>query len=126
MKPVLIFGREPALWLALVAIIVKTVAAFGLHVSVDQQSVINAVAAALVGLIVAASTGDGIVAAVLGLAQAAIALAVGFGLGWSADQQAVVMSLAAAAVAMFVRTQVTAPVAALPLHQSPTAPPTGA
>lgn len=117
MRPTTIFGREPALWLTLVAIIVKTVCAFGVHVSPDQQSVINAVAAALVGLIVAASTGDGIAAAALGFVQATIALAVGFGLHWSADQQALVMSLVAAAVAMFVRTQVIAPVAAAQLRR---------
>jgi hypothetical protein len=104
-----IFGREPALWLALVAVLVKTGSAFGLNVSVDQQAVINAAAAAIVGLIVAVTVHDGLNAAILGTVQAVLALAVGFGLHWSADQQAVVMSLAAAIVAAFVRTQVTAP-----------------
>jgi hypothetical protein len=107
-----IFGREPALWLALISILVKAGAAFGLDVSVDQQALINAVAAALVGLAVAAVAHDGLSAAIVGGAQAVIALAVGFGLDWSADQQAVVMSLVAAAVAMWTRTQVTAPVPA--------------
>jgi hypothetical protein len=102
-----IFGREPALVLALIAILVKTGAAFGLNVTTDQQAVINAAAAAIVGLIVAIVAHDGLSAAILGTVQAVIALAVGFGLHWSADQQAVVMSLAAALIAMFVRTQVT-------------------
>lgn len=106
-----LFGREPALWLALVAVGVKLATAFGLDVSSDQQAVINAVAAAVVGLIVAILVHDGVSAAILGLAQAVLALAVGFGLDWSADQQAVVMSAAAALVGMFVRTQVTAPIA---------------
>lgn len=105
-----ILGREPALWLALVAVGVKMLAAFGLNVSTDQQAVINAAAAAIVGLVTAVMVHDGISAAVLGLLQAAVALAVGFGLDWSADQQAIVMSFAAAVVGMFVRTQVTAPV----------------
>lgn len=105
-----IFGREPALWLALVAVGVKLLTAFGLDLSSGQQAVVNATAAAIVGLVVALMVHDGISSAVLGLAQAALALAVGFGLDWSADQQAVVMSAAAALVAMFVRTQVTAPV----------------
>ncbi|MGW6912610.1 hypothetical protein ACWGB8_02110 [Kitasatospora sp. NPDC054939] len=104
-----ILGREPALWLGLIAILVKTLSAFGLDVTSDQQTLINAVAAAMVGLIVAAMTRDGMSAAILGAAQAVLALAVGFGLEWSADQQAVVMSLVAAAVAMWTRTQVTAP-----------------
>ncbi len=107
-----VFGREPALVLTLIAVIVKTVAAFGVDVSTDQQAVINAAAAAVVGLAIAVMAHDGIGAAVLGFVQAAIALAVGFGLHWDAGQQAVVMSLVAAAIGMFDRTQVTAPVTA--------------
>ncbi|PJN24074.1 hypothetical protein [Kitasatospora sp. CB02891] len=107
-----ILGREPALWLTLVAVLVKLGSAFGLHVSTDQQALINAAAAALVGLVVALIVGDGRGAAVLGLVQAALALAVGYGLHWTADQQAVALSAVAAAVAMWTRTQVTAPVPA--------------
>ncbi|NUP24164.1 MAG: hypothetical protein HOZ81_50530 [Streptomyces sp.] len=103
-----ILGREPALWLALVAVLVKMAAAFGLDVSVDQQALINAGAAALVGLIIAIAVHDGLSAAVLGFAQAILALAVGYGLNWSADRQAVVMSLIAVLVGMFERTQITA------------------
>ena len=112
-----IFGREPAVLLALVAVLVKLAAAFGIDVSGDQQAVINAVAAAAVGLTLAVMASDGVGAAVVGLIQAAVALAVGFGLDWSAEQQAVVLSVAAAVVAMWDRTQVTAPVPA----KSPTA-----
>jgi hypothetical protein len=107
-----IFGREPALWLALVAIVVKLATAFGLDLTNDQQAVINAVAAAVVGVLVAFSVHDGIGAAVLGLVQAGLALAVGFGLHWSPDQQSTVLSLASALVAMWTRTQVTAKVPA--------------
>lgn len=106
----LIFKREPAAWLALVAVIVKLVTAFGLNLSTDQQAWVNAAAAAIVGLVVAIVVHDGIGAAVVGLVQAALALAVGFGLDWSAEKQAVVLSLASAIVAMWTRTQVTAPV----------------
>ncbi|MEC3994008.1 hypothetical protein VSR01_10805 [Actinacidiphila sp. DG2A-62] len=105
-----IFGREPALWLALIAVAVKLSTAFGLDLTSDQQAVINAVAAALVGLIVAITTHDGIGAAVIGFVQAGLALAVGFGLHWSPEQQAVVLSFVSAIVAMWTRTQVTAPV----------------
>ncbi|GAA0554738.1 MULTISPECIES: hypothetical protein [Streptomyces] len=107
-----ILGREPAMLLGLVAVLVKMAAAFGLDVSGEQQAVVNAVAAALVGLILAVMAHDGVSAAVLGFVQATLALAVGFGLDWSADRQAVVLSVAAAVVAMFDRTQVTAPVPA--------------
>ncbi|MFB7672957.1 hypothetical protein ACFC26_16265 [Kitasatospora purpeofusca] len=112
-----IFGREPAAWLALVASLVKLLAAFGLDVTVDQQAMINTVAAAVVGLVVAVIVHDGAAAAIIGLIQAGLAAAIGFGLHWSADQQAVVMVAVAVVVGMWTRTQVTAPVptrAALP------------
>jgi hypothetical protein len=105
-----IFAREPAAWLALIAVAVKLSTAFGLDLTDGQQAVINAVAAALVGLLVAFSVHDGIGAAAVGFVQAALALAVGFGLHWSPEQQAVVMSFVSALVAMWTRTQVTAPV----------------
>jgi len=111
-----ILGREPVLWLSLVAISVKVISAFLVHVSTDQQAVINAAAAAVAGLLVALSTHDGESGAILGLVQALIALGVGFGLRWTPDQQAMVMSLAATVVAMFLRTQVTAPVPATALR----------
>ena len=107
-----LFGREPAALLALVAVVVKLVAAFGVNLSSDQQSVVNASAAALVGLGVAVVAHDSLAAPLYGVAQAALALAVGFGLHWSADQQAVVLSFVQIVVAMFIRTQVTAQPAA--------------
>ncbi|MFC1434289.1 hypothetical protein ACEZDB_26980 [Streptacidiphilus sp. N1-3] len=107
-----IFGREPVLWLSLVAVIVKFVSAFWIHVSADQQAGINAAAAAVLGLLIALSTHDGVNAAILGFVQAIVALGVGFGLHLDADHQALLMSLATAVLAMFTRTQVTAPVSA--------------
>lgn len=104
-----IFGREPALWLALIAAGVKLAAAFLVDLTGDQQAVLNAVAAAAVGLIVAAVVRDGVSAAILGFAQALLALAIGFGLDVTAENQAVIMAFVAAAVGMFERTQVIAP-----------------
>jgi hypothetical protein len=107
-----VFGREPAAWLSLVAVAVKLLAAFGLDVTADQQATINALAAAVMGVLIAALVHDGVGAAIIGFAQAALALAVGFGLDWSADRQAVVMAAATVVVGMWDRTQVTAPVSA--------------
>jgi FtsH-binding integral membrane protein len=107
-----LFGREPAAWAALAAVVIKLVAAFWIHLSADQQSALNAVVAGVLGLIVAFVVRDGIQAAVLGFAQAALALGIGFGLHVAADNQAVIMSFVAVAVGMFVRTQATAPVPA--------------
>ena len=107
-----IFGREPALWSGLANAAIYLVGAFFIHLSDGQEAVLIAVASALLGLIVAAMTHDGLSAAILGFVKAAVALALGFGLKLSADQQAVILSFAAALVGMFVRTQATAPVAA--------------
>jgi hypothetical protein len=115
-----ILGREPAAILAFVAVAIKLVAAFGLNLTTDQQAILNAVAAAAVGLLVAVMAHDALAAPVYGFAQAALALAVGFGLHWSADQQAVVLSFVQVAIAMFVRTQVVAKTPAVAISR-PTA-----
>jgi hypothetical protein len=117
-----ILGREPAALLGLVAIVVKLVTAFGASWSIDVQSGINAVAAAAVGLYVAWKVGDGLIAAITGLAQAAIALAVGVGLQWSPEQQAVVMAFVQLAASWFIRTQVTAPMPAGVVTPKPSSP----
>jgi hypothetical protein len=123
MKPhVLIFKREPAAWLALFAICVKLAVAFGLDASTDVQAWTNAVAAAAMGLLVAVIAKDGVGAAIIGFAQADLALAVGLGLHWSTDRQAVVLSAVTFVVGMWDRTQVTAPVpAAAPRPLGPVA-----
>ena len=105
-----LFGREPALWLTLIAIIIKLIAAFWIDLSVLQQSALNAIAAAACGILIAAIVGDGINAAILGFIQAVLALAIGFGLHIDPDNQALIMAAAATIAAMFVRTQATAPV----------------
>lgn len=105
-----IFGREPAVLLALVAAAIKMIAAFWIDLTIDQQAIINALVAAIVGCVVAITVKDGIVAALLGTAQAILALAIGFGLDVSAENQAVIMSFVGLALGMFERTQVVAPV----------------
>lgn len=106
------FGREPALFLALLTAAVQVVSAFVIEVSADQMTWINAAAAAVVGLVIAVVAHDSLSAPILGAAQALLSLAVGFGLDLTVDQQAVLMGFVAVAVSMFVRQQVTAPVPA--------------
>ena len=106
-----IFGREPAVWLALFGALVSAAGAFVLHLSPDVQGGLNAVAALVIGVITAAVTRDGVSAAVLGLIKGLVMLMIAFGLHLSADNQAVIYALAAAVLAAFVRTQATAPVA---------------
>lgn len=106
-------SRDPALWLGLIAALVQLTAAFVFPLSVEQQAVLNAVAVAAAGLITAVWVRrDGQAAAVVGLAQAAIAVGLGFGLDISTEGQAAIMAAVSTAAAMFVRTQVTAAVSA--------------
>jgi hypothetical protein len=111
-----IFGREPALWGALLASIIYVLGAFVLPFTTDQESLLIAVVSAVIGVVVAVGTRDGWSAAALGLVKSVLALALGFGLHWSPEQQAVALTLAAALVGVFVRTQATAPI---PASQAP-------
>ncbi|MFD8516612.1 hypothetical protein ACFV27_37410 [Streptomyces antimycoticus] len=107
-----ILGREPAVWAGLVAVVVQFVSAFWINVSADTQTAVNVAAAALLGLAVAVKVGDGVVAALTGFAQAALALGMNLGLDWGADKQAAYMALITVVAQAFIRTQVTAPVPA--------------
>jgi hypothetical protein len=104
-----IFGREPAVWLALVGAIISAIGAFVVHLSPEVQGGLNAVVALLVGVLTAVVTRDGVSAAVLGLIKGLFMLMIAFGLLVSADDQAVIYALAAAVLAAFVRTQAVAP-----------------
>jgi|ERR1044072_992155 hypothetical protein len=107
-------SRDPALWLTLFATAVRLFAAFVINLTDGQQAVLNAAATAVASLIVAVWVRrDGQVPAILGVAQALLALAIGFGLHVSAENQAVIMSFVGAVAAAFTRTQVTASVSAL-------------
>lgn len=115
----MLFGREPALLLGFAAAGLKLLTAFGLDVTADQQTLINAVLAALVGLWLAVLAKSGAwAAALMQLAQTVMALFVGYGLDWSADKQATVMATVAALLALFERTQLTAPRPSTRLEES--------
>jgi hypothetical protein len=113
-----IFGREPALWLGFIAAAVQSLTAFGINVSPDVQTAVNAIAAAVVAIILAVVLHNGAVgAALMQLATAGMALVVGLGLDWDTARQGWVMALVAAGIALFTRTQVTAPVPSVALEQ---------
>lgn len=106
-----LWGREPALWLALISAIVMSSTAFGLELTGEMQGTINAASAALFGLLTAYFVArDGLQAAILGLAKAVLSLAMAFGLHWTPDRQSAAMVLVTTIVAMFVRSSATAPV----------------
>lgn len=106
-----ILGREPALWLALFSGLLQLASAFVFHLSPQEQGLIDASAAAVMGAVTAyVVQRDRLVPAVVGALQALLAVAAGFGLPLSAEQQATLMAALAGLAAMFVRTQVWAPV----------------
>jgi hypothetical protein len=113
-----IFGREPALILGFIAAAVQSLTAFGINVSPNVQTAVNAIAAAVVGIVSAVVLKNGALAAgLMQLATAVMALVVGLGLDWNTERQGWVMALVAAGIALFTRTQVTAPVPATRLEQ---------
>ncbi|WP_127503025.1 hypothetical protein [Actinoplanes solisilvae] len=105
-----IWGREPAMWSALINAFIYLLGALVFNFSPEMESLLIAVTAAVLGIVVAWQTQDGLSAAILGFTKAFLALLLGFGLNVGADQQALVLSFVAAATAMFVRTQASAPV----------------
>lgn len=107
----MIWGREPAVWLALIAALIQGVSGFFYNLTDEQQGVLNAVAVAVLGLVTAfAVKGDYVLPAILGFVKAVFALGLAFGAHWSADKQSLVMVLITAAFAAFVRQSVVAPV----------------
>lgn len=105
-----IFGREVAVWLALLAGTVALVSAFVTSWSPEVQGVINAVFVAGAGVLTALKLDrEKVLPAVLGLAQAGAQLAVTFGLSLSAEQQSALLLFVAVVTAVFVRQNVEAP-----------------
>jgi hypothetical protein len=107
-----IFGREPALWAGLVNTGIYLLGSNVLHLTTKQEAVVIAVTAAVLGIVVALSTHDGVSASILGLVKALLALGLGFGLKLDPNNQALLLSVVATLSAMFVRTQATAKVSA--------------
>lgn len=114
-----IFGREPVLWLALVAGLIQLLSSFWLPLSAEQQGVLNALAVAVIGVATAfAVAREKVIPALLGFVQSALAVGLAFGWELSAQDQSTIMAFAAAVIGMFLRTQVTAPVSAVVADRS--------
>lgn len=108
-----VYGREPAVWLAAVGALWQILSAFGLDFDPQLQSIVTAVVAAVLGLVVAVQVHDGVIAALSGLIAAGLSLVSHFALHWSAETQASVVGAVMLIVAAFVvRPSVTAPVSA--------------
>ncbi|HEX2316111.1 MAG TPA: hypothetical protein VHJ17_20385 [Thermomonospora sp.] len=107
-----ILGRDPAAWLALVAVTVQFLVAWGVDLTEAQQAGVNAVATMAMGLALAwVVARDRVIPAAAGLLTAVLQLGVSFGWDIDQDQIATAGALLTAVLALYLRTQVTAPVA---------------
>lgn len=93
---------EPALWLNLIAALIAWLSVWAVHLTTDQQAVLNATAFTVANLIVAIQHRNGQSAAALAVFKAVIALGLGFGMHISPAFQTTVITLFAAGSAMFI------------------------
>jgi hypothetical protein len=101
---------EPAIIMTIVATLIRLGAAHFINTTAEQQTWVNAVVTAGAGLVSAVwVTHNKQVPALIGFAQALIALGVGFGFHISADAEAAILSIIGGIAALFIRTQVVAP-----------------
>lgn len=107
-----VYGREPAVWLAVLGALWQILSAFGLDFDPKLQSIVTAVVAAVLGLVVAVQVHDGIYAAATGLITAATSLVSYFAFDWSAETQAKFVGAVMIVIGLWVRDKVTAPVPA--------------
>jgi hypothetical protein len=106
-----LFGREPAQWLAALAIAIQLLVAWGVPLSEQQQAAVNAAATAVMGLVLAWTLAREKVAAAAGgvvFALGQLAVSVGFDI----SQERIAMTGAAitAGMAFWLHGRVTAPV----------------
>ncbi len=108
-----VLGREPAAWLAFIAVGVEFAVAYGVHLSEAQQAGINAVATLAMGLFIAISVArDQAIPVAAGLLVAVLQLAVSFGAHLDQKGIALAGSLLTAGLALWLHGKVTAPIAA--------------
>jgi hypothetical protein len=106
-----IFGRDPVLIMAFISSAIAVLSSLLLHLSDEQQGVLNALAVALFGFIAAAMLArDKAVPALVGLIKAVIAVAIAFGLHLAPEVQGLILTLVATGAALLMRPQVTASV----------------
>lgn len=112
MNPVKIFGREQAVWLALVAGVFQVVSAYGFDADHKFQGWATAVVVFVFAVYVAVRSGEGILALASGVVVAAGSLFTSFGLDWQAEHQANILGLITVVGSFFLRKHLVAPVPA--------------
>lgn len=107
----MILGREVALWAAAAKAGISVISLYLVSLTIDQQGALNAVVAAVLGIIVALQVkAEKAVPFLIGLVEAVLYLAVSFGWNATPDQQAVLLTLVGAIVAVWTRDRVVAPI----------------
>ena len=105
-----VFGREPAVYIAVIEALLAFLVTFGLDgLSAEQSTNILAVAVAAGGLITAWATRDTLLAALGGAARAVLILVTSYGLNLSQEQIGLAVVLVSSAGGIWLRTQ-TSPV----------------
>ncbi|GHH57875.1 hypothetical protein [Streptomyces candidus] len=115
-----IFGREPVVILAFIAITLKLGSAYGLDLSVElQTAIVVALSCAVAVAEVFILRSGAAFAALVNLGHAGVALYLALGRDMTVEQQTLWAIAIEGAVALFVvRPQVTAPIAQLRIEQS--------
>lgn len=108
-----ILGREVSMWVSLAVAAVAVLSALWLGWDMETQGVVNAALAALGGVVVAVFVQrDKILPAVVGFAEAVLAVTLAFNVDVSPEAQSSVLALVTVATGFFVRQNVVAPVPA--------------
>lgn len=105
-----IFGRELAVWLAVIAAVFQVVTSYGLDLDGHVQGIVTAVVVFVFAVATAIAAHDGIIALATGIATALFSLFAAFGLEMPAEKQTLWLGLITIGLGFFVRTQVGAPV----------------
>jgi intracellular septation protein A len=111
-NPVVIFGREQAVYLALIAGVFQVVSAYGFDADGHFQGVVTAVLVFMFGVYTAITHGDGIIAMASGVVVAAGSLFAAFGLDWAAQAQSNVLALITVFGSFWLRSAITSPIPA--------------
>lgn len=102
----MIFGREPAVWLGLIAAGLALLVPMGVvDFTSDEIALIMAAVTAVFGVITAYLTHDVMLGVLVGLVNAVAALFVGFGVNVNPDLTASIIGVVTVLVSFFQRTQ---------------------
>lgn len=111
-----IFGRELAVWLAVIAAVFQVVTSFGLDRDGHFQGIATAIVVFVFGVYTAIRSGDGIIAMATGVVTALFSLFAAFNLEWSAERQGYIIGAITLLLSFWVRGKI---VASVPASVSP-------